>query len=178
MEWLTQLRSLKMDKDGIQRYSDQFITLAHKLNWNLSDDMVIYQYKSGLSTWMLDQLSVAESNHLLSLETHSNNTVTAITVDILAKLAIRIEANKAIRRREPQHDVLTIEKQPGINKKCSFCGFNGHTYVCRKRLAHANHILISGGNDHRKFDGNKQNQVNKGDVAIQQGSGDANPVQQ
>ena len=177
MEWLTQLRSLKMDKDGIHLYPDQFIALAHKLNWNLSDDMVIYQYKSGLSTWMLDQLSVAESNHLLSLETHSNNTVTAITVDILAKLAIRIEANKAIRRREPQHDVLSIDKQPRINKKCSFCGFNGHTYdVCRKRLAQVNQILISGGNDHRKFDGNKQNQVNKGDVAIQQGSGDANHV--
>ena len=110
MQWLSQLHSLRMDKDEIQRYSDQFITFAQKLNWNLGDDMVIYQYKSGLSTWMLDQLSVAESNHLLALETQSSNSVKAITVKILAKLAIRIEANKAIQIREPQQSSLPTEK--------------------------------------------------------------------
>jgi hypothetical protein len=173
MEWLAQLRSLKMDKDGIQRYSDQFINLAQKLNWNLGDDMVIYQYKSGLSTWMLDQLSVAESNHLLALETHSNNSIRAITVEILAKLAIRIEANKAIRRREPQHEVPSTDKQFKIHKKCSFCGFNGHTDdVCRKKQSNITQTTVSGVNDFRKSDGNRQIQTNKTEVAIQQGNRD------
>src|SRR6185437_704474 len=94
--WMAQIRALKMEPEGMQRYSDQFIGLANKLNLDLSDGMTIYQFKMGLSAWMLDQLSVAESNHLLAMKTQESS-VRPISVEILVKLAIRIEANKRMQ---------------------------------------------------------------------------------
>ena len=54
----TQIRRLRMGSDGIQRYTDQFLRLAERLNWSLEDEGTIFQYKSGLTTSMLQQLSI------------------------------------------------------------------------------------------------------------------------
>ena len=58
--WQNQIRSLKMDNSGVQRYSDQFIRLATRLNWDLSHELAIYQFKLGLPGWLNKQLTTAE----------------------------------------------------------------------------------------------------------------------
>ncbi len=109
-----------MDKEGVQRYSDQYLRLAERLHWNLADEMVLFQYKSGLSSWMLDQLSVAESNHLLAMETQIGTEIRPITVEILAKLAIRIEANKMIQSSHGRNLERSKEQIPNFEFKEQF----------------------------------------------------------
>ena len=46
--WLTQIQELRMGENGAQRYVDQFKLLAIKLEWNLQEENVIYQFKMGL----------------------------------------------------------------------------------------------------------------------------------
>lgn len=120
--WLAQMRSLKMENFNVQRYSDQFMKLAEKLHWNLESEMAIYQYKSGLTHWMLDQLSVAESNHLLAMETQLQE-VKPISVEILAKLAIRIEANKKLQVGKLD---MNVRREVSFNFSCFNCGRKGH----------------------------------------------------
>jgi len=137
-QWMSQIRALRMDKDGVQRYSDQYLRLAERLHWNLADETTIYQYKSGLSNWMLDQLSVAESNHLLAMETQIGAEIRPITVEILAKLAIRIEANKMMQssqgsqylERNKEKAFQYFKERTGDVTKfkgiCNYCKNIGH----------------------------------------------------
>ena len=98
MVWLDQIRGLHMTADGVQRYSDLFLRLADKLGWSLTSEEAIYQYKSGLKEGMLRQLSIAEANHLLNMETNPDVELRPISVDILAKLTLRIEANELLQK--------------------------------------------------------------------------------
>jgi hypothetical protein len=106
-----------MDNQGAQRYVDQFITLAKRLHWKMDDEAVIYQFKSGLSKWLLSQISTAESNHLLLMETKYGKVVAPINVKMLAKLAIRIEANDRI---VPAREVQRVSKPKKRIKKVLF----------------------------------------------------------
>jgi hypothetical protein len=99
---LSQIRALKMDANiGVQRYSDQFINLAHKLKWQLNDEAVIYQFKLGLTRSLIQQLSTVEANHILNQEL-SGIDASTVPVNILIKMAIRIEANDRIVKRDNQ----------------------------------------------------------------------------
>ena len=113
--WLYQIRNLKMDYNGVQRYIDQFILLAKKFKWNTTEESVIYQFKAGLNHSLLRQLSVAESNYILTLETRPSDYVEPISVEILAKLAIRIEANERITHIQNPNKSLTINSRKLIN---------------------------------------------------------------
>jgi len=142
---LDKIRRLRMDQGGAQRYSDTFVQLADKLHWGLSDEMVIYQFKEGLTPWMLDRLSIAETHHLLSLETNTGEDTQPISVRILAKLATRIEANSMIHRSDPQR-IPTSNRTPISQGRpsetawkpklqCNWCHNLGHTETqCRKKL--------------------------------------------
>src|SRR5665213_2936042 len=81
--WLSQVRTLKMELHGGQRYTDRFLLLARKLQWDLADVSVIYQFKKGVTKSILKQLSVAESNYMLTTETHTDSNVKPIDVVIL-----------------------------------------------------------------------------------------------
>ena len=118
-----------MDNSGVQCYSDQFIRLANRLGWNLEGELAIFHFKAGLPRWLVEQLTTAEVARGGSL-----------SVDILAKMALQLEAvkkqhseefeiiktrkevnNKAIRRsngaeREKYKPIL----------KCHRCGKPGH----------------------------------------------------
>jgi hypothetical protein len=48
MVWQNQIRSLRVDKTEVQRYTDQFIGLANRFSWSLKSEVVIYQYKMEL----------------------------------------------------------------------------------------------------------------------------------
>ena len=65
-ENLHKLRNLKMNSD-VQQYADEFLTLLYKVGGNPASDTAIYQFKSGLPKWIVNQLSTAESQHLLSV---------------------------------------------------------------------------------------------------------------
>ncbi len=111
---MKQIQSLKMDKSGMQRYFDQFVCLMKKLNWNPEDETVLYQFKQGLEPWLVKQLSVAESNYLLSLETSFDTSqLRPISVHILSKLTLRIEANFSIHSGQKRTlHVETTHKKP------------------------------------------------------------------
>ena len=49
-----------MNSTGVQKYSDQFMRLAMRLEWDLRGDLVIFQYKNRLPGWLIEQLSTAE----------------------------------------------------------------------------------------------------------------------
>jgi hypothetical protein len=98
--WMSEIRALKMGRNGVQRYADQFVRLAEKMKWSMTDESVIYQFKLGLEPWLVEQLSIAESNHLLSLETSAVTNAQPISIQMLTKLALRIEANRAIHNQQ------------------------------------------------------------------------------
>lgn len=112
--WLSQIRELRMT-EGAQRYSDKFLKLARRLRWNLDDEMVIYQYKLGLPRILIRQLSVAESNYLLTRETQAAQDVRPIDVEILSKLVMRIEANEKIQEDNSKPRIDNRNKQPPNN---------------------------------------------------------------
>ena len=58
-----------------------FIQLANRLNWNLSGELAIFHYKSGLPNWLVQQLTTAEV---------SRGGI--ISVQDLAKMALQLEA--------------------------------------------------------------------------------------
>ena len=70
------------------------------MGWNLQEEAVIYQFKMGLLQWILTQLSTAESNFILTMETNPEVEIKPIDMDILMKLVMRIEANSHINARE------------------------------------------------------------------------------
>src|SRR3979409_2049932 len=89
----SQIRLLHMDQEGVQRYADQFLRLANRLNWPLEGENTVFQFKAGLSRWMLDQLSIAEANdELVATATGMKNCT--LSVDSLVNMALKIEANK------------------------------------------------------------------------------------
>ena len=47
-QMLPQIWELRMRENGTQRYMDQFKLLAMKLEWNLQEEAIIYQFKTGL----------------------------------------------------------------------------------------------------------------------------------
>ena len=77
---LGKIHKLKMDGDGVQRYSDRFIQLATRVGWNLNDRTAVYQFKKGLPNWLLCQLATAEAT------LHGE-----VSVEMLAKIALQIE---------------------------------------------------------------------------------------
>ena len=114
--WQNQIRSLKMDNSGVQRYSDQFIWLATRLNWDLSHELAIYQFKLGLPGWLNKQLTTAEVARGSSLP-----------VEELAKMALQIEA--VTKQQMHQQNVNnTMKLKSTLNNshkreiKCFDCG--------------------------------------------------------
>ena len=93
MLWQEQIRKLRMTSEGVQRYTDQFVRLATKLNWSLDNNNTIYQYKQGLSNWMNESLTAAEAAAL-------SVGVDMPGVELLGKMALRIEVNR--RDKQPQ----------------------------------------------------------------------------
>ena len=122
----------------VQQYADEFLTLLYKVDWNPASDIAIYQFKSGLPKWMVNQLSTAESQHLLSAEI-LGHSVPPMNVEMLAKLASRIEANSRIHDQQDSREKVknkiresrtgfSRDKQANTPLKCSYCKFLGHSF--------------------------------------------------
>ena len=94
----------------MQRYTDQFIRLAHRLKWELNSSTAIYQYKQGLSNWVLERITAAEA---AALATTGNKP----DVEILGKMALSIEAN---RRKKSFDNSNNFSKN---NKKIIQCEY-------------------------------------------------------
>ena len=103
-ENLHKLRNLKMN-GNVQQYSDEFITLLHKIGWDSASDVAIYQYKSGLPRWIVSHLSTAESQYLISMEL-LGQIAPPINVEVLAKLSSQIEANNRIYHQLDSRDKI------------------------------------------------------------------------
>ncbi len=101
--WQSKIRSLKMDNTGVQRYSDQFIRLANRLGWNLEGELAIFHFKSGLPRWLVEQLTTAEVARGGSL-----------SVDILAKMALQLEA---IYKQQHQEELCLVKQRKGVDNK-------------------------------------------------------------
>ena len=156
--WQEEIMRLRMGSEGVQRYSDQFIKLASRLAWSLTDENTIYHYKRGLVPWMLDQLTAVEANHLLTQEMTSsqvgNNVNKAMSVDMLMKMALRIEANRSIQHSRHMDGIgtgtsassMVASSSNNRNRlspdnsttsaggKCYYCGKFGHKLMeCKKK---------------------------------------------
>jgi hypothetical protein len=120
-------------KDGVQTYADEFITLMNKIGWLSTDTNTILQFKMGLPEWMISHMSTAEAQHELTMEAMGHQAV-PIGIEILTKLALRIEANDRIlshdkreTSRDGSRDVRRIqETKPGGKGECRRCGKPGH----------------------------------------------------
>jgi hypothetical protein len=110
--WQDQIRSLRIDNSGVQRYTDQFVRLANRLRWSLDGEIVIYKYKRGLSTWMLDSLISAEAAAIVT-------GVGMPDVIVLGQMALRIEANRRDRGK-------SFQQSGKIQPKCYTCGAKRH----------------------------------------------------
>ena len=85
--WQDKIRQLHVDSTGVQKYTDQFIRLAKRLEWELDSTTAIYQYKQGLPDWILDSITAAEAAALATSNIKPN-------VEMLGKMALNIEASK------------------------------------------------------------------------------------
>ena len=123
--WQDKIHQLHVDNTGVQRYTDQFVRLAHRLKWELNSSTAIYQYKRGLSDWILEGITATEA---AALTTTGNKP----DVKILGKMALSIEAN----RRKKSFD--NSNKFSKNNKKiiqCGYCNKFGHTdQDCRMKI--------------------------------------------
>lgn len=124
------IRQLRMSDLGAQKYSDQFMKLMKQLGWPLDSELAIYQYKLGLTKWMVEQLSAAEASLVLH-----NEIGKAISVEILARMVLKIDANKSIqsvesnqlgKQRFRQSDDPMEHNQRLKNGECFKCGKKGH----------------------------------------------------
>jgi hypothetical protein len=123
MVWQDQIRGLKVDKSGVQRYTDQFIRLANRLSWSLKSEIAIYQYKMGLPEWMLNSITASEGAAIIQGSEEPD-------VEQLGKIALRVEANsksfRVTRGVEPPRNAVPI---------CKYCKKRGHEEInCRERL--------------------------------------------
>ena len=124
-----EIRKLRMANEGVQWYTDNFLRLAEKLGWSTKDQTTIFQYKLGLSKWMLNQLSIAEA-----MMESDNSNGPSISVEILGNMAQRIESNHLL-----QSDTEIINRDKNI--RCYQCGGYGHRagncgQVGSKQLTH------------------------------------------
>jgi hypothetical protein len=128
---LAQIRVLKMDATGVQRYADQFRRLMAQLGWTKSTPEAIFQFKQGLTRWMLDRLSGAEANWELWTEM-AGQPGNAITVDALVTIALKIEADRAlITTGEVSRTTQPVGSSNGEEAKretrgCRYCHKSGH----------------------------------------------------
>ena len=88
--WQDKIRQLRVDETGVQRYTDQFVRLAGRLNWKLSSETAIYQYKQGLPEWMLDSIVSTEAATLA-------NGGELPGVEILGKISLQIETSRKVK---------------------------------------------------------------------------------
>jgi len=73
-----------MTNEGVQWYTDNFLRLAEKLGWSTKDQTTIFQYKLGLSKWMLNPLSIAEA----MMESDNSNGPSS-SVEILGNITTK-----------------------------------------------------------------------------------------
>jgi len=125
MEWEFKLRNLKMTSD-VQFYSDEFLTLMYKAGWISTSETAIYQYKLGLPKWIVTQLNTIEGQYILSVESFGEGTP-PISIEMLIKLACRIEANSQIHNGDEFKDKDKVWKKSERSKiECRRCGKLGH----------------------------------------------------
>jgi hypothetical protein len=118
--WQEKIRNLRMDNTGVQRYTDQFIRLASRLGWDLDGDVAIYQYKSGLATWILNALTAAEAAAISS-------SMKSPGVSKLGTMALKIKAN--------HRETHTLRERSHGEVKCFNCNRIGHRQAdCRSRF--------------------------------------------
>ena len=123
--WQDKIRQLHVDSTGVQRYTDQFVRLAHRLKWELNSSTAIYQYKQGLSDWILEGITAAEAATLAT-------TGSKPDVEILGKMALSIEAN---RRKKSSENSNKYSKNDRKIPQCGYCDKFGHTERdCRLKL--------------------------------------------
>ena len=70
---MEKLRALKMS-GSVRAYSDEFLSMAAKLELDTRSDTAIYLYKVGLQPWILTQVAAAESNQILADELSGTNS--------------------------------------------------------------------------------------------------------
>ena len=129
--WQDKIRQLHVDSTGVQKYTDQFIRLAKRLEWELDSTTAIYQYKQGLPEWILDSITAAEAAALATSNIKPN-------VEMLGKMALNIEASK----RKKSIENSKYSKNDKI-VKCSFCHKLGHSEQdCRIKIAEKKKISI------------------------------------
>src|SRR5271168_319404 len=88
--WQDKIRQLRVDDTGVQRYTDQFVRLAGRLNWKLSSETAIYQYKQGLPEWMLDSIASAKAATMASGGQLPG-------VEILGRMSLQIETSRKVK---------------------------------------------------------------------------------
>ncbi len=135
-----QIRALRMDTTGVQRYADQFRKLMVQLDWTSSTPAAIYQFKQGLTRWMLDRLSGAEANWAL-MAGLMGRTDTEVDVDALVSMALRIEADKNLSvAGESTRTTSSLGRSDTSGdwrrdkRECNYCRKPGHIERdCRKK---------------------------------------------
>ena len=148
---LAQVRALKMDNGGVQRYADQFRRLMAQLGWNKQTPEAVFQFKQGLTRGMLDRLSGAEANFELMSEL-MGKPHESVSVDALVTMALRIEADRALNMANEPIKSLSNNNKSDSNssakketQKCQYCGKIGHLEMdCRKKKAHESRKNSSG----------------------------------
>jgi hypothetical protein len=64
----------------------------NRIGWNSSNKDILFQFKRGLPEWMCNQISTAESQHLLMVKL-ATIEITPMNVEVLSKLVLEVEEN-------------------------------------------------------------------------------------
>lgn len=142
--WDVQIRKLKVDNEGVQKYSDKFLELAKKLEWNLEADYALNQYKCGLPSTLLSQVTVTESS--FKRANYRSNVNYKVSVKDLIQFALDAQATEEIiklsnydsKRFQNQHkhnkaqkpsvvvDKTPVESEQSDEPVCYYCKELGH----------------------------------------------------
>ena len=123
--YMDQIRKLRMEDLGVQRYTDQFIHLANLIGWTLNSSTAIHQYKEGLPQWIMYHLISIESGSIIGEQLPPD-------VTMLGQAALSIESD--LKSRDNSSHFITSKTSNKLSIKCNYCHNLGHIEVdCRRK---------------------------------------------
>jgi hypothetical protein len=127
-----QFHSLRMEHGHVKAYIDKFLFLMGKLRLQRTDELVVHQFKSGMSEKLCKQVMAAITPYTILAGGVEPS------VQQLADIAVGLEADTKLASSFPQTSShpTSSKTKPTSGKKCTHCGRLRHTVdVCRTLAA-------------------------------------------
>jgi hypothetical protein len=125
-----------MEHNNASKYVDIFLHYANKLHLDLSEESVVYQFKTGLSESMRVKVSATMTTMMVM------DPQIKVSVNQLAAVVVRLEGEMRVSNHtataspKPKVDQASTGAAASSNGEyCTFCKKPGHlALVCRTRL--------------------------------------------